>query len=155
MHVCTCVLLLLLLLLCSYGNGNGNIMNMIMIMQVARSADRNVSSTASTPQDQTTDPRHDYASADITNLDEVIAVMEGTDLVIICSVVREHAVGAFEVNCKGVYNAVYAAVSYGHRRLINTGPKEVHAGQQYRAHHRLAELGPPQSGIDIYSFSKG
>ena len=43
----------------------------------------------------------------------------------------EHPVNAFEVNCKGVYNAMVSAVAYGHKRLINTGPKEVHAGQQY------------------------
>lgn len=67
----------------------------------------------------------------------------------------EHAVGAFEVNCKGVYNAMVAAVANGHARLINTGPKEVHAGHQYRSHHNLGETGPPQSGLDIYSFSKG
>ena len=82
-------------------------------------------------------------------------MMEGCDLAIVCSVVREHAVGAFEVNCRGVYCTMTAAVAYGHTRLINTGPKEVHAGQQYRAHHNLAEDGPPQSGLDIYSFSKG
>lgn len=53
----------------------------------------------------------------------------------------EHPVRAFEVNCKGVYNAMVSALAHGHSRLINTGPKEVHAGQQYRAHHNLAETG--------------
>lgn len=123
------------------------------VAQVSRFEDRNESSTASAPE--LNDPRHEYASADITSLDEVMAVMAGCDLAIVCSVVREHAVGAFEVNCRGVFNAMTAAVAHGHPRLVNTGPKEVHAGQQYRAHHNLTEDGPPQSGLDIYSFSKG
>lgn len=58
------------------------------VAQAVRSADRNASSTAYTPQDPDTDSRHEYASADITNLDEVMAVMKDTDLAIICSVVR-------------------------------------------------------------------
>ena len=58
------------------------------VAQTKRSADRNASSTAFTPQDPISDPRHEYVSADITDLDEVMAVMKGTDLAIICSVVR-------------------------------------------------------------------
>ncbi len=58
------------------------------VAQAKRSADRNASSTASTPQDSSNDPRHEYASANIADLDEVMAVMKGTDLAIICSVVR-------------------------------------------------------------------
>ena len=56
--------------------------------QAQRTAARNAGSTAYTPQDPQSDPRHEYASADITNLDEVMEVMKGTDLAIICSVVR-------------------------------------------------------------------
>ena len=59
------------------------------------------------------------------------------------------------MNCRGVFNALRAAVDLGHARLINTGPKEVHAGHQYRAHHHLGTDGPGQSGLDVYSFSKG
>ena len=58
------------------------------VAQAKRSAERNASSTASAPQDPTSDPRHEYVSADITDMDEVMAVMRGADVAIICSVVR-------------------------------------------------------------------
>eukprot|EP01045_Picozoa_sp_COSAG04_P014406 COSAG04_NODE_1078_length_8422_cov_5.090833_3_plen_129_part_00 len=32
---------------------------------------------------------------------------------------------------------------------------EVHAGHQYRAHHHLGTDGPGQSGLDVYSLTKG
>ena len=43
----------------------------------------------------------------------------------------------------------------GHSRLINTGPWTVVGGHFRNWHHDLNEDMPPQSGLDLYSFSKG
>ena len=86
--------------------------------QTARTADKNASNTASPP------PPTDQ-HVDIRVYEQVAAAMAQCDVAVICSVIREHPVLAFEVNCGGVYNACKAAVEAGHARLINTGPKEV------------------------------
>jgi nucleoside-diphosphate-sugar epimerase len=115
----------------------------------------NAGTPASPPPDAATDPRHEYLSCDITSAAEVAAAMAGTDVAVICSVVRAHAMLSFHVNCIGVWVAARAALACGHQRLVNTGPKEVLAGQQFEAHHRLTEDGPPQSGLGLYAFTKG
>ena len=63
--------------------------------QAERSDSGNANSTASAAQDSSSDPRHEYASCDITNLEEVVETMAGSDVAIVCSVVRGHPVHAF------------------------------------------------------------
>ena len=123
--------------------------------QNERSDDNNESSSASTPQTADSDPRHEFVSVDITSRAEVVAAAEGTDVIVICSVVRAHDTLCFEVNTKGVLHACEAAVASGHRRLVNTGPWTVVGGHYRNWHHNLNEDMPPQSGLDLYSFSKG
>ena len=126
--------------------------------QIERSKDDNRSSAASTPQRPDTDPRHDYQTVDITNIDEVTQAAIGTDVIIICAVSRTPVNQrrlAFDVNARGVFNAATAAVQCGHARLVNTGPWTVVGGHYRNWHHNLNENMPPQSGLDLYSFSKG
>jgi nucleoside-diphosphate-sugar epimerase len=117
--------------------------------QVTRSTGeaRGSAEDAQTPE---TDSRHEYVSVDITQLEEVRAAAKGTDAMVVCSVSREHPVLAFEVNCRGIYNAVLAAVECGHRRFVNTGPWSVVGGHYRNWHHGLDENMPPQSGLDLY-----
>jgi nucleoside-diphosphate-sugar epimerase len=116
--------------------------------QTARSDDANLSNTASTPKPAD-------ASVDIRDYAQVANAVADADVAVVCSVIREHPVLAFSVNCGGVYNACLAAVNAGHARLVNTGPKEVLAGHHYRSHHMINESVPPNPGLDIYSHTKG
>jgi nucleoside-diphosphate-sugar epimerase len=126
--------------------------------QIERSNDNNQSSAAFTPQTPETDPRHVYKSVDITNVAEVSEAAVDTDVIIVCAVSRtpvDERRLAFDVNARGVFNAATAAVRCGHERLINTGPWTVVGGHYRNWHHNLNEDMPPQSGLDLYSFSKG
>ena len=100
--------------------------------QVMRWDTGNGTTTAAAPDALDIDGKkqgdHEWRSVDISNYEEVEAATAGTDVTMVLSVVRTHAVLSFDVNCKGVYNACRAAVAHGHSRLINTGPWSVVAG---------------------------
>lgn len=123
--------------------------------QVKRSTGEAARGSAIDAQTAETDPRHEYMTVDLTSLEEVRTAAAGTDAIVVCSVSREHPVLAFEVNCRGVYNALVAAVENGHRRFINTGPWSVVGGHHRNWYHGLHENMPPQSGLSLYCFSKG
>ena len=57
--------------------------------------------------------------------------VEGTDAVVNLSVMRLDRKLAFDVNTKGVYNAILAAVAAKHDRFINTGPHFTVVGTLY------------------------
>lgn len=57
--------------------------------------------------------------------------VEGTDAVVNLSVMRLDRKLAFDVNTRGVYNAIMAAVAAKHDRFINTGPHFTVVGTLY------------------------
>ena len=101
------------------------------------------------------DGPHEYFRLDAADLDGVIAAAEGMDAIINLSVLRPHRQIAFDVNARGAYNAMAAAVHHGIRRVINTGPHWTIAGPTYENHDfMLSPDIPSQSGTQLYAITK-
>ena len=99
---------------------------------------------------------HDSMHVDVGSLDEVMNAAEGMEAIINCSVLREDRQLAFDVNTRGCYNTMRAAVEHGIRRVINTGPHFTIAGSSYTDYdYEINPDIPPQPGTLLYSISKG
>jgi len=71
------------------------------------------------------------------------------------SVMRLDRKLAFDVNTKGVYNAILAAVAAKHDHFINTGPHFTVVGTLYDDYDfGISEDVPPHPGINLYSITK-
>ena len=70
------------------------------------------------------DTPHEYFKLDISSLDKVVAAAEGMDAIINLAVLRPDRQLAFDVNARGCYNVMVAALQHGIRRVINTGPEQ-------------------------------
>ena len=66
-------------------------------------------------------PPHTSRVVDATEMAAVRASAVGTDCIVNLAVVRPHRQLAFDVNCRGTYNAISSAAALGHARFINTG----------------------------------
>ena len=98
---------------------------------------------------------HEHFKVDAANLDQVMAAAKGMDAIINLAVTRNDRQLDFGVNARGCYNVMAAAVSYGIRRVINTGPFTSIFGWSYRQFDYL--LGPdvpPHPGTELYSLTK-
>ena len=101
------------------------------------------------------DTPHEYHKLDVADLDGVIAAAEGMDAIINLSVLRPDRQVAFDVNARGSYNAMAAAVHHGIRRVINTGPHFTIAGPTYEnLDHLIGPDIPTQSGTLLYAITK-
>jgi len=101
------------------------------------------------------DGPHEYFNLDSADLDGVIAASGGMDAIINLSVLRPHRQIAFDVNARGTYNAIAAAVHHGIKRVINTGPHWTIAGPTYENHDFLLNPDiPSQSGTQLYAITK-
>ena len=101
------------------------------------------------------DTSHEYFNLDAANLDGVIAAAEGMDTIVNLSVLRPDRQIAFDVNARGAYNAMAAAVHHGIRRVINTGPHFTIAGPTYEnSDHLIGPDVPTQSGTLLYAITK-
>ena len=69
------------------------------------------------------DGPHESMQVDAGDYRQVRAAAEGTDAIVNCSVSRRDRRGAFDVNTRGTWNGLRAAVEAGHRRFVNTGPR--------------------------------
>ena len=105
---------------------------------------------------QRPDTAHEYRVVDAGNLDQVVAAAEGMDAIVNLSVMRHDRKLAFDVNTRGTYNALAAAVEHGIKRVINTGPFFAATGPTYeRYDFDIHEDVPPQPGTLLYAMSKG
>jgi nucleoside-diphosphate-sugar epimerase len=68
------------------------------------------------------DTTHEFIHVDASDLEAVVAAAEGMDAIVNLSVLRYEPKLAFDVNTRGTFNALTAAVEHGIRRVINTGP---------------------------------
>lgn len=68
------------------------------------------------------DTPHEFIHVDVSDLDAVVAAAKGMDAVVNLSVLRYEPRLAFDVNTRGTFNALTAAVEDGIQRVINTGP---------------------------------
>lgn len=101
------------------------------------------------------DTSHEYRKVGVGDLDAVVAAAEGMDAIINLSVLRHDRQLAFDVNARGCYNVMTAAVKHGIRRVINTGPHFTIAGPTYeRFDYLLGPDIPSQSGTGLYALTK-
>ena len=99
--------------------------------------------------------QHEYLKVDASNLDQVVAAAEGMDAIINLSVLRKDRQLAFDVNARGCYNMMIAAVEHGIDRIINTGPFYVVAGPTYeRFDHMIGPDVTHQPGTYLYALTK-
>ncbi len=98
---------------------------------------------------------HPYRRVDVSKVDEVAAAAEGMDAIVNLSVLRHDRQIAFDVNARGCYNVMTAAVQHGIRRVINTGPHFTIAGPTYeRLDYDIGPDIPPQPGTNLYALTK-
>jgi nucleoside-diphosphate-sugar epimerase len=81
----------------------------------------------------------EYREVDIADAQAVSDATVGTDCTVVCAVVREHPQKAFDVNTRGCYNAIRAAVKAGHARFVNTSPMASLVGHHGSFHHNINE----------------
>lgn len=98
----------------------------------------------------------EFRLLDASDLDGVVAAAEGMDAIVNLSVLRHHRKIAWDVNTRGCYNTMQAAVTHGIRRVINTGPHFTVAGPNIT---ECFDFGigpdiPPQPGTNLYAISK-
>ncbi len=102
-----------------------------------------------------TEAEIDFRYVDVANLDQVMAAAEGMDAIINLSVLRHDRQLAFDVNTRGCYNMMRAAVAHGIRRVINTGPHFTVAGRTYELFdYAIPPDIPPQPGTNLYALTK-
>ena len=63
---------------------------------------------------------------DVADAAAVEAAARDVEALVCCFVMRHHPRLSFDVNVRGTYNAIEAAVRHGHRRFVNTGPVRAH-----------------------------
>ena len=98
---------------------------------------------------------HEWRQIDVSSLDDVVDAADGMDAIINLSVLRPHRRIAFDVNTRGNYNMMVAAVTHGIQRVINTGPHYQMAGPGYEDwDFDLNPDMPPQSGTRLYAHTK-
>ena len=101
------------------------------------------------------DTDHEYLKVDVSDLDQVVSVAEGMDAIINLSVLRPDRRQAFDVNSRGCYNMMAAAVKHKIGRIVNSGPFYVVAGPTYeRFDYQIGPDVPPQPGTYLYAITK-
>lgn len=96
---------------------------------------------------------HENFKVDVSDADQVLEVSEGMDTIINLSVMRPDRQLAFDVNARGCYNVMLAAIRHGIRRVINTGPPFIY-GTQSQVYFNLDPDVPSQSGTSLYTCTK-
>ncbi len=98
---------------------------------------------------------HETMQVDAGDYRQVRAAAEGTDAIVNCSVSRRDRRAAFDVNTRGTWNALRAAVEAGHRRFVNTGPRFTLAGPRFLSwDFGIVEEISPHPGTGLYALSK-
>ena len=99
---------------------------------------------------------HEFQRVDIASPDDVLRAAEGMDAIVNCSVVRPDRQVAFDVNTRGCYNMMRAAIAHGIPRVINTGPHFTIEGETYTTFdYEISPDVPPHPSTNLYALSKG
>ena len=99
--------------------------------------------------------RHEYMHVDVSNLEQVRKAAQGMEAILNLSVLRPDRKLAFDVNTRGCYNTMIAAVEHKIKRVINTGPHLVVSGPpSERYDFGIGPDQPPQPGTHLYGLSK-
>lgn len=98
---------------------------------------------------------HEYIQVDVSDLNAVNEVARDMDVIVNLSVLRHDRKLAFDVNARGCYNVMNAAVLNGIKRVINTGPHFTIAGPTFEEFDfALNPEIPSQSGTGLYAHTK-
>ncbi len=101
------------------------------------------------------DTLHEFRRVDVGDIDEVVAASEGMDAIINLSVLRPDRQLAWDVNARGCYNMMTAAVEHGIGRVVNSGPFYAVAEPTYeRFDHGIGPDVPHQPGTYLYAITK-
>lgn len=101
------------------------------------------------------DPGFPFRKIDVSSLDQMLDVASGMDAIVNCSVVRQGVQVCFDVNMKGCWNMMTAAVKHGIQRVINTGPHLAFAGPLYEVFdYEISPDAPPHPGTQLYGITK-
>ena len=102
------------------------------------------------------DSPHEYFHVDVSDPDQVMAAVDGMDAIVNLTVVRGDRKLAFDVNARGCYNMMAAAVRHGVRRVINTAVDKAVYGPSYKRYdYLLGPAVPPHPGTEsIYGLTK-
>ncbi len=96
---------------------------------------------------------HETLIVDIGNPAEVFKAAFGMDAIINCAVIRGDMVKSFDVNIRGAYNVMKAAVKHGIRRVVHTGP-ELIIRQEYADNFFLSADTTPRPTTGLYGLTK-
>lgn len=96
---------------------------------------------------------HEARAVDIANPAEVFGAASGMDAIVNCTVIRGDMVKSFDVNIRGAYNVMQAAVKHGIRRVVHTGPQQV-IRNEYADDFFLTADASPRPGTSLYGLTK-
>ena len=96
---------------------------------------------------------HEMLIVDITDPAEVLEATSGMDAIINCTVLRDDIVKSFDVNIRGAYNVMKAAVEHGIQRVVHTGPQMVMQGI-YVDDFLITADPPTRPGTNLYGLTK-
>jgi nucleoside-diphosphate-sugar epimerase len=96
--------------------------------------------------------RHETMIVDISSPNEVMRAAEGMEAIVNLTVVRGHPVHSFDVNIRGAYNVIRAAVEHGIKRIVHTGPQGVMT--HYYDDYSIPSDTPLRYGVDLYGLTK-
>lgn len=100
--------------------------------------------------------KHESRQVDSASLSQVMKAAEGVDTIVNLSVLRHDRQLAFDVNTRGCYNVMRAALEHGIRRVINTGPHFSIQGKPYTTFDfEIHPDVPAQTTTDLYPITKG
>ena len=90
-------------------------------------------------------------SVDITSYEQVLDAMDGMDAAINFAVLRDDPVISFDVNTKGMYHVMKAAVEHGIKKVIHTGPQ---SARYWYDHDFDIDDVPEMPGTGYYIITK-
>jgi|SRR5579871_3697832 len=126
------------------------------ILPIAQIAAEDKRQSPGAPLPVPLDAPHECRVVDVRDPDAVMAACEGMDAIINCTVVRPDPVEAFRVNTLGAFNIMNAAVAHGIRRVVQTGPEQVHTSDPacYQWDYDVPGDAPPRPGSNLYLHTK-
>ncbi len=101
-------------------------------------------------------PPHEWRTCDVTDYEQVLAVMSGCDAAVNLAVNRTDPGLAFPINVAGAYNIMKAAARTGLRRIVHTAVECRTLGYEgdYRYEFDIPDDAPRRPGTELYPHSK-
>jgi uronate dehydrogenase len=99
--------------------------------------------------------KHEFMTVDVSDPDQVMDAAAGMDAIVNVSVLRDDRQISFDVNVRGSYNIMAAAVRHGIRRVISSGAHFTVQGHDYeRFDFDIHPDVPSHPGLGMYPFTK-